>query len=433
MLDNILNIFNPNSFFRYLKNTSWLFTEQLIKIFAGFFVGIWVARFMGPTQFGIYSYSLAFVALFSAFPKLGLDAIVVKKLLENREFQAKYISTAFWLKLSSSLLTIFIIFIIVQFTSNDKLTNLYILIISLGLIFQSFEVVDFYFQAKVLSKYTSLCKIIQITLSTILKVLLLTIKAKLIYFILITLLDQIFLGYLYFYSFKKNSSLSIFKCFCLKKAKEMLKISWPLIISGISVLAYMRVDQIMIKEIVGDRAVGIYSVAAKISEVFYIIPTVITTSLFPAIISAKDKNTIIYNTRLKQLFKLLSFISLSLAIPVSLLSDWIVRLLFGPQYIEAAPILSIHIWAIIAVSYLLSSGKYMIAENLTKLILQRNLIGAILNILLNFILIPKFGLKGAAYSFVISFFFSGLLYDFLKPELRSMFFTKIKSFYPWSH
>ena len=168
-----------------------MFAEQLLRMIAGLLVGIWVARYLGPEQFGVFSYAIAFASLFSSIAKLGLDGIVVRDLVKEPEQRDCYLGTAFWLKLMGAILMLGIVAISMQLTSSDHLTNLYILIIASGAIFQSFEVVDFYFQSKVLSKFVSICKMTQLFISSLLKLYFIFTGAELIYFVLITIVDQV--------------------------------------------------------------------------------------------------------------------------------------------------------------------------------------------------------------------------------------------------
>ena len=155
---------------RYFANTSWMFGEQVLRMASGLLVGIWVARYLGPEQFGLFSYALAFVSIFSGLAKLGLDGIVVRDLVNHPHQRDVYLGTAFWLKFVGAFVMLGIVALATLFTSNDHTTNLYVFIISSGIIFQSFEVVDFYFQSKVLSKFVSICKITQLAVSSALKI-----------------------------------------------------------------------------------------------------------------------------------------------------------------------------------------------------------------------------------------------------------------------
>ena len=204
-------------FRRYAANTSWMFAEQMLRMVAGLLVGIWVARYLGPEQFGLFSYSIAFAVLFSAISQLGLNSIVVRELIKHPRLQYVYTGTAFWLKLFSALLMLVIIAIAVQFTENNSITKLYILIVASGAIFQSFEVIDFYFQSKVLSKFVAICKIIQLLISSFIKVYLIYRQSELFPFVVIALVDQATLALSLYVSYRLKSNESFFGFFSLNK------------------------------------------------------------------------------------------------------------------------------------------------------------------------------------------------------------------------
>lgn len=406
-----------------------MFGEQVLRILAGLFVGIYVARYLGPEQFGVYSYAAAFVALFGAIAKLGLDGIVVRDLVNHPDKRDIYLGTAFWLKLIGALLTLATLAIVVQFTSNDATTNLYIFIIASGLFFQSFEVVDSYFQFKVLSKYVSIAKLIQLALSSVLKLYFIFIQADLFWFVLVSLIDQISLAFSLAFAYWRQKIGSFFGRFSVGTAKAMLRNSWPLILSGIAVMLYMRIDQIMIKEMLGEREVGLYSAAVRLSEAWYFVPVIITTSLFPAIVNARKTDQELYNKRLQRLYSVMVWMAITIALPMTFLSNWVVELLYGVAYREAGPVLMIHIWAGVFVALGATSSSWLINENLQQIALYRTLSGAITNVVLNLILIPNYGMVGAAIATVISYMIAGFVFDLFSNKTRRMFFMKIDALF----
>ncbi len=418
---------NHKGFRRYFFNTSWVFGEQVLRIFAGLFVGVYVARYLGPDQFGIYSYVTAFVALFGAIAKLGLDGIVVRDLINHPDKRDTYLGTAFWLKLIGALFTLVILAIAVQFTSNEATTNLYIFIIASGFIFQSFEVVNFYFQAKVLSKYVSAAKLSQLALSSVLKLYFIFIQADLFWFVLVSLIDQVSLAVSLTFAYWRYKVGSFLGRFCAGTAKAMLMNSWPLILSGIAVMLYMRIDQIMIKEMLGEREVGLYSAAVRLSEAWYFVPTIITTSLFPAIVNAKKIDQKLYSQRLQRLVSVIVWMAIAIALPMTFLSNWVVGLLYGAAYSEAGPVLMIHIWAGVFVALGVTSSSWLLNENLQQIALYRTLSGAIANIILNLIFIPSYGVTGAAIATVISYMIAGFAFDLFSSKTRMMFFLKLNA------
>ena len=418
---------NHQGFRRYFANTSWLFAEQLLRMVAGLLVGIWVARYLGPEQFGIFSYAIAFTSLFNSIAKLGLDGIVVRDLVKEAEKRDIYLGTAFWLKLLGALLMLGIVTIAMQLTSSDPLTNLYILIIASGAIFQSFEVVDFYFQSKVLSKFVSICKMAQLFISSLLKLYFIYTGAELIYFVLVTLLDKVTLALSLYIAYRFQELGSFYGHFNKAIAKQLLKDSWPLIFSGLVIMIYMRIDQIMIKEMLGERDVGLFSAAVRLSEVWYFIPVIISTSLFPSIVNAKKISDKLYDTRLRHLYTFMIWLAIMIALPMTFLSNWLVTLLYGEAYREAGQILMIHIWAGVFVFMGVASSKWFISEGLQRHLTINTVAGAIMNILLNIFLIPKYGIYGAAIATVMSQALASYFMNILFKRTRLNFFRLTRS------
>jgi len=433
MLAKIVALRNHQGFLKYLKNTSWMMAEQFLRIIAGLFVSIWVARYLGPEKFGLFSYVLAFTAIFGGIAKLGLDGIMVRELVSHPEKCDVYLGAAFWLKVFGAFIVMGLIAAIVPFTSNDATINLFIFIIAAGLVFQSFEVVEFYFQSQVLAKIVSICKAIQLALSSMIKIYLVLNEAELVYFVLVTAFDALSLAVSYAIAYKIRKNPAFYKHFELSIAKQLLKDSWPLIFTSVVVMIYMRIDQIMIKDMLGEYEVGIYSVAVRLSEPFSFIPTLITASLFPAILNAKKQCDKLYKQRLQRLYTFMVWIAIAIALPMTFLADRLIVLLFGQAYHEAEQVLMIHVWAAIFVFLGLSSSKYLLAENLTKIVFQRTFLGAVSNILLNLWLIPIYGVISAAIATLLVQFIANYGYDIFDKRLHQQLKMKTKAiFMPWT-
>ena len=418
-------------FIKYFKNTSWVFVEKIIRFTVGLFVGVWVARYLGPERFGLLTYAQSFVGLFTIIASLGLNGIVVRELVKNNNLNDEIIGTAFWLKLIAAFGVLLILAVAINFTSNDTYTNILIFIIASATIFQSFNVVDFYFQSKVMSKFVVCANIISLFLSSIVKITLILNEAPLLAFAWVILFDSFILacGFIYFY-IKKNLKFKIKNLkLKIKTATSLLKDSWPLILSGIAISIYMKIDQVMIKEMMNAEAVGQYAAAVRLSEVWYFIPMVITASLFPAIINAKKKNENLYYLRLQRLYDFMAFMGIAIAVTMTFLSTWITELLYGAQYNQAGSVLVIHIWAGVFVFLGVASAKWFIIENLQMLTLQKTFYGMITNIILNFILIPKYGIQGAAFATLVSQAISTYIIDFFHIKTRKMFYMKSKTIF----
>ncbi len=405
MKDNIntkIN-FKSDSFKKYFKNTSWLFIEKIIRVLLGAFVIISITNYLGPSDFGLYSYALSFAGIFTVIATLGIDPILYRELIHNPDNRDTLLGTGFGLKFIGAIISIVLLSIAVIFTSQDKLTNLLIFVIAFSPIFQSFNVVDSLFQSKVLSKYSVIAQSSSFIISSLIKLFLIIIKASLFSFVIFTTAEFVFLALAYVVIYKSRN-LEILKWrFNKKLAFTILKDSWPLILSGIVITIYMKIDQVMIKQMLGDSEVGYYASAVRLCEAWYFLPTIITTSLFPAIVNAKKMNEQLYLTRMQKLYDILAWAAIVIALPTTFLSKEIIGILYKPEFLPAAPVLTIYIWAGVAVFLGVASGQFLITENFTKIAFYRTFIGMIINVILNFILIPVYGIAGSAFATLISY------------------------------
>jgi PST family polysaccharide transporter len=213
----------------------------------------------------------------------------------------------------------------------------------------------------------------------------------------------------------------------IKRAKMLLKDSWPLLMTGVIASIYMKIDQIMLGQIAGDGAVGVYSAAIRISELWYFLPTVVTASMTPALLEAKQQNEEKYNRLLQYLFSILIFIAFIIALPISLMSTTIIVMLYGVDYVESGKILSVSIWTCIFMYFNIVSSLWFVANNRQILIFWRSIFGLIINITLNYIFIPNYGAIGAAFSTLAAQFVVYFLIDCFMKETRSIFKMKINS------
>lgn len=435
---------NEKGIMRYSKNTSWVLGEKILRIVCGLFVGIWVTRYLGPEQFGLYAYAISFVGIFSAISILGLDTIVVRELVKDETRSDELLGTSFILKFLGALGMLIVLSIAVNFTSNNSQTNNLVFIIASATFFHSFNVVDMYFQSKVLSKYVVYANVISLLMSSIIKIVLILNEAPLIAFAWVVLFDSFVLasGFVYFYIINSqrhnkssilhlllNAKSSFVWKFNKSTSLSLLKDSLPLAISHFAISIYMKVDQVILKDLMNAEAVGQYAAAIRLSEAWYFVPMAIAASLFPAIINAKKQNKELYNVRLQRLYCFMVWLGIFIALPMTFLSDWVIHFLYGEQYSQSASVLMIHIWAGVFVFWGVASSRWLISENLQVFLTINTCIGAILNILLNYILIPKIGIAGAAWATLISYFVASYLCLLFFKKTRINFINLTKSIF----
>ena len=266
----------------------------------------------------------------------------------------------------------------------------------------------------------SLCKVLSIFLKF-------SIVAFICIFLLEIILSAIFLIIVYHLNHKAIHAWKINLQIC----KRLFRDGFPLLLSSVMIMLYMRIDQIMIGNMLGEEQVGIYSAAVKIAEIWYFIPMVIVSSIFPSILKAKSINQQLYLQRLQNLYSLLTWLSIGIAITFSLLANSIVLNLYGLPYLEASSILIIIIWSGVATSLGVASSQYLTIENLNNISFYRTLLGTISNVALNLLLIPSYGIKGAAFATLISYNVATLGILLFKPS-RNQIYLILNSFNPLS-
>ncbi len=298
MLQNLLNKVNrfvSTEYRKILKNMGWLFFDRIFRMGMGLVIGAWVARYLGPTDFGTFNYLLATIGILTPFASLGLESMVVKELVENPGRARIILSTAITLRLISGLIAFTVCIAIFFFLKKDEPDTLYVgLILALTLLAQALISLELYYQSKVASKVAVISQSVAYIIANILKVVLILSGATLIAFAVVTALEMTLGGLFMLYSLKKFNKERITIALDKVLAKDLIARGWPLIFSGFMIMIYMRIDQIMLGEMVSDREVGMYSAALKISEIWYIIPSIICNSFFPSIIEGKKMSQKVY-------------------------------------------------------------------------------------------------------------------------------------------
>jgi PST family polysaccharide transporter len=188
--------------------------------------------------------------------------------------------------------------------------------------------------------------------------------------------------------------------------------SWPLILSSIAASIYLKIDQVMLAEMVSVEEAGVYAVAARMSEVWYFIPQLLATALFPSLLRTKQVSEQLYAQRMRMCLAAFALTALAIAVLATVFARPIVSGLFGPEYAGAAAILQIHVWGGIFIFQRAVASKWMIAENLFVFSFVSHGIGALLNIVLNVLMIPRWGALGSAVATVISYAGASYLFTF---------------------
>lgn len=413
---------------KIIDSLCWLLFDKFIRLVGGLAVGVWVARYLGPEQFGLLNYALAFVALFTALSTLGLNSIVVRDLVHDSSSEGRVLGTAFVLQIVGSLLALLLMVILIQVLRDDNvLIKWMVVLLGSAMVVRSIDVVRFWFEAKVVSRYLVWSDNLAFVTCSLIKVLLITNNAPLIAFVWVSAAETVLASLIVFLTYQKVHDSSFKWNFDYEICKSLLKDSWPLMLSGLAVSLYMKIDQVMLGYMSGDLDVGVFSAAAKISEIFYFLPMIIATTVFPSILMSRKNNSVLYEIRTVHLFRLMVFLGLLITIPISFFSSEIIGFIYGQEYFKSGEVLAIHALATVFVFLGVVSGRWFIAEGLQKLSLYRTMLAALVNVLLNLYLIPRHGAIGAAWATLGAQVMAGFVFNAFGKRSRYLFRLQMRA------
>ena len=390
-----------------LGNMGWLFADRIVRMGIGLLVGVWVARYLGPEQFGLLSYAYAFVALFSALSTMGLDSIVVREIVRDPSREEEVLGSTFLLKVIGGVSSLCLVIGCITFLRPpDPTTRLLVSIIAVGMVFQAFDTIDYWFQSQILSKYAVYAKNTAFLIASIGKVVLILSKGSVLSFAVVGIVESIIGSIGLVLAYKKTGHN--IKNWRARRATagSLFKDSWPLMLSGVMIMIYMRIDQVMLGMMVGSKEVGVYSVAVQLSEAWYFLPISIVSSVYPSIIEAKKTSDSLFIERLQKLYKLMSFTGYCIAIPVTFFGGYVLEILYGKEYLAAKPMLIALIWSILFTNLGVARSSFLATMNWNKLHFFTVLGGCFLNIIINILLIPLYGGFGAAVASCVSYWFA---------------------------
>jgi O-antigen/teichoic acid export membrane protein len=405
--------------------------DKVATLVVGFFVTVFVARYLGPDDFGLYSYAISVAAIFSVAGHMGLSGLVVREIVKKPDDRGETLGTTLGLKfigMGAGYGVLLVYAALYEGISSQEFIML--AIAGAALLFSPFQVFDSWFQAFVQAKYVTYASLIALAVSSGLKIAFVFMGAGVIYFVSANLAQAVivFLAFVFFYKVTSPLRLSEWS-FSWVRAKELFSQGWLVFLGSIFAVVYLKVDQVMLKWFEGSSSVGIYAVAAQLSEAWYFVPAAIVTSFFPKLIKLRAQSRQDFDKRFQQLLDLLFVLALAMALVMTLASEYIILLFFGEHYLESAGVLVIHVWAALFIFMRAAFSKWILIENFLVFSLLTQGAGALVNVVLNYYLIPEFGVTGAAYATLISYAFASFFSLAIYRQTRPVFFMMTKSFF----
>lgn len=380
---------------KIVKNAGWLMIGRVIHMILSFVIGLLTARYLGPSNFGVLNYAGAYTTFFTAFCTLGINSVIVKNFVDHPEESGETIGTTIVLRLISSILSIGTIVGIASVADKgDRLTVFVVFLYSLSLIFQVFDTFNYWFQSKLMSKYYAIATLISYTIASTYKVLMLALHMSVEWFAVANSVDVGIVAVIMYFVYRKKGGPGF--SFSFRKAKELLSVSCSYILSGLMVAIYAATDKVMLKHMMDESNVGFYSLAVSIATIWAFILAAIIDSMNPSIMEYHNTDKDRYLTMNKRLYALVFYISIFASIIICLIAPLFVKIIYGEAYLPAVKPLRIVVWYV-AFSYLgVARNAWIVCEKKQKYLKYIYLSSALINVVLNYTLIPFMGSSGAA-------------------------------------
>ena len=410
-----------------VQNLFWAVMGKIASLFGGLLVGIIVARHLGPEQYGLMSYVISYVFLFQTFALFGLDSIEIREEARGQKPFPVIIGTAFCLKLFFGCCFIILAILTSWMMETDGYTTLLVAIYSLSVVLNSLIVIRNYFTAIVQNEYVVKAEISRTLISIVIKIILLALNASLTWFVLAYMFDFVLLGTGYIMTYRaKIGSIREWQ-FDRDYAIFLLHESFPLLLTHAAVIIYQRIDQVMIGNMVDKSSVGYFSVAAKFTEVLIFLPMILAQTITPILVKARERNVEEYKSKAQQFMNISFWLSLTVSALVSMSAYWLIRLTFGQAYLPAVAVLQVMAFKTASVALSNTAGAMLVTEGLQRYAILRDGFGCIVCVLLNYLLLPRYGMVAAAFVSIASNIAAGYLADAIVPAYRHLFVCQTKT------
>lgn len=408
------------------KNAGWIIGIQLVKSILGMVISMLTARFLGPSNFGVINYASSIVAFVAPVMQLGFTGVLVQELVKTPEKEGEILGTAITLSTLSSLFCILGVSAF-AFIANGGETETIIVcaLYSTLLIFQALEMMIYWFQARLLSKYSSCISLIAYAAISAYKIFLLATHKSIYWFAVSNALDYMLIAAGLFIVYRKLGGIKL--SFCKNTAKRLFSKSKYYIVSNMMITVFSQTDKIMLKLMIGDAATGYYSAAVTCAGMFGFVFSAIIDSFRPLVFELQKESRSKYENIIVTLYSVITYLSVIQSVAVALLAPVMIRVLYGSAYTESIAVLQVITWYC-TFSYLGGARDiWMLAENKQKHLLTINAVGAVMNIVLNAILIPKFQAIGAAAASVLTQFFINYVFVLVYRPTRKNGTMQIKA------
>jgi len=393
----------PHSLRVMATNSGWLLTSTTIRLIVGFLTTVWLTRYLGPSAFGLYSYVIALVMIFASVASVGMLSLVTRELVEQPDSQHRILGSAIVIRVIGALVAAVALALFALAVHPDMNHRIGLLIFGLVLLIQPLEVVSLFYESRTQSRYIVWVELIASTFYLALVAAFIVMELDVRWFLVALLVQEIVVqvGALAIYT--RHGYRPTGWRFDTTRARRLVGEGWPLVLSAVGAALYLRIDQVMLGQMSTAAETGTYAAAARLSETWFVVPGLIVASAFPYLLRLRQTEPGQYARRLQQLYDLLAWLGIGVAVALTIAAPWLVSLLYGPEFGASSTILQIHVWGGVFIAMRAAFSKWLIAERLLLFSLVSQGAGAIVNIALNLVFIPSWGGVGSAWATVISY------------------------------
>ena len=401
---------------KIVTNASWIMLGRFFQLGLTFLTTMLVTRYLGPAEFGKLNYVFSYIQFFIPLCTMGMNDIVVKQLVDNREKNDEILGSIIIIRLIASTVSMICSVALVMAFNDGEIYRTIAILQSFSLLFQSFDTLMYFYQSRLMSQKSGTAYALAFIISSIFRIIGIVYKQDIRWFAFAMSFDYIMLAVLLlsFYLGDRNHLK-----FSMSTAIDLLKKSYHYILAGMLVVIYGKVcDILFLGKMIDEASVGYYTAATSLCNAWPFVLTAIIDSLAPPIIETYKEDKEQFKTRLKQLYAIIFYLSFFVAIMINLLAKFIIYTLYGAEY-EGA-ILPLRIVCLsTAFSYLgVSRTIWMQCKNLTRYETIIALFGAAVSICLNYFLIKQLGIKGAAISAVLTQLLTNFIFLFVMKDTR---------------
>ncbi len=387
---------------RVATNSGWLLGDRILRAAASFVVGALVARYLGPERFGHFAYVLALMAFFQAVAPLGADGIAVAAVARHPESAGRVLGSLVRMRLLCGLVCWpTAVAVMALLSPHDSEAIAMTVMVGSVLVLQACDTIDLWFQSQGENRRTVKAKIVAFAVTSGFKVVLVMAGAPLWAFAGAFALDFALAAAALVVAYRGLPTPGGWR-FDPSEARDLLVQTWPFLLSALSIVVYVRIDQIMLQQLRGSHEAGIYAAALPLSQIWQMIPVTLALSLAPMIARRKAAGEAAYEVALLHIFRLFAAISIGVAGVTYLAAPILIPLIYGPVYSPSIAVLRIHVFTNVFVALGVAQGLWIINERKGWMILVKTLAGATIAVVGNLIAIPMWGAVGAACVAVIA-------------------------------